>query len=208
MSKIQNVEMTDKEVKDMILLNMTKMFIERGTFKKENIDKIHDKLRNNLDDNLTVYIDCDNGVKMGIILIMSKLTSVNKNNVLKEFVSQDDNIKKIVILKKTDSTKKLFNDLFNNYKSSEVFMDYEFLQNLIDHAYVPEHALLTGSDRDDFLKIHQEKSLKTIFATDRVARYYGMKHGDICKIRRVSPTSGYMIDYKKIVSGKVDDIFF
>jgi DNA-directed RNA polymerase I, II, and III subunit RPABC1 len=216
MSQIINVEYNDKEIKNIILLNLTKLFANRGLIKKEKIESVHNKLVSSIDDNLTFLLETENKKKIGIILVWSKITSVAKNNILKDFLSQDETIKKFVVIKKTESTKKLFTDIYNNYSNVDIFMDYEMMTTIVEHNIVPQHILLSDEERnkllevnkDNGIKIYDKKLLKEIKTSDIIARYYGMKEGDICKIIRPSMSSGYIVDYKKITLGNIDQIFF
>jgi len=214
MSQIINVEYNDKEIKEIILLNFLKLCGNRNLIKNENINTIHNKLISSMNDNMTFLIEGENKKKIGLIMIWSKLTSVVKNIVLKDFLNQDDSIKKFVVLRKTESTKKLFTDIYNNYKGVDVFIDFELMINVVDHDCVPKHILLSDEDKKnlfenkDGIVIYDKKTLKEIKTTDMIARYYGMKEGDICKIIKPSTSSGYVVDYKKITNGNLDMIFF
>ena len=86
------------------------------------------------------------------------------------------------------------------YKNVQIFRLSELLFNPTKHALVPKHTLLnneeakdiclfTKSDRKDFPKINKD---------DPIAKYYGMKPGDICRIERNSETSGISYFYRHV----------
>jgi DNA-directed RNA polymerase I, II, and III subunit RPABC1 len=80
----------------------------------------------------------------------------------------------------------------------EHFRDAELLVDVTEHRLVPAHALLSPEDRQALLdryKLRAEQ-LPRIQKTDPVARYYGLKVGDIVKIVRPSETAGRYVTYR------------
>ena len=80
----------------------------------------------------------------------------------------------------------------------EPFRDAELLVDVTEHRLVPAHALLSPEDRQALLdryKLRAEQ-LPRIQRTDPVARYYGLKVGDVVKIVRPSETAGRYVTYR------------
>ena len=80
----------------------------------------------------------------------------------------------------------------------EHFRDAELLVDVTEHRLVPAHALLSPEDRQALLdryKLRAEQ-LPRIERTDPVARYYGLKVGDVVKIVRPSETAGRYVTYR------------
>ena len=80
----------------------------------------------------------------------------------------------------------------------EHFRDAELLVDVTEHRLVPAHALLSPEDRQALLdryKLRAEQ-LPRIQRTDPVARYYGLKVGDVVKIVRLSETAGRYVTYR------------
>ena len=80
----------------------------------------------------------------------------------------------------------------------EHFRDAELLVDVTEHRLVPAHALLSPEDRQALLdryKLRAEQ-LTRIQRTDPVARYYGLKVGDVVKIVRPSETAGRYVTYR------------
>ena len=78
------------------------------------------------------------------------------------------------------------------------FRDAELLVDVTEHRLVPAHALLSPEDRQALLdryKLRAEQ-LPRIQRTDPVARYYGLKVGDVVKIVRPSETAGRYVTYR------------
>ena len=80
----------------------------------------------------------------------------------------------------------------------EHFRDAELLVDVTEHRLVPAHALLSPEDRQALLdryKLRAEQ-LPRIQRTDPVARYYGLKVGEVIKIVRPSETAGRYVTYR------------
>ena len=80
----------------------------------------------------------------------------------------------------------------------EHFRDAELLVDVTEHRLVPAHALLSPEDRQALLdryKLRAEQ-LPRIQRTDPVARYYGLKVGDVVKIVRPPETAGRYVTYR------------
>ena len=82
----------------------------------------------------------------------------------------------------------------------QVFVIPELLFNITRHRLVPKHEVV--ADPDEISQVIKRYNVRTrtqlpiILRTDPVARYFGLKPGQLMRITRISPSSGLYTMYR------------
>ena len=180
--------------------------------KEENVDKYVKKLISDENDDMEYIINLDfesnynttiKNKKVFIKMIDYKISSVNKNSPIGEFLSKyHDEYKYIIVENINQKSEKII----SHYKTAcEIFKTAELKINIVDHILVPKHIVLTQEESKFVLETYnaKKKDMPLISSTDPIARYYNMKADDICKIERPSIMTCITPFYRIVVKSKV-----
>ncbi|XP_033637118.1 DNA-directed RNA polymerases I, II, and III subunit RPABC1 [Asterias rubens] len=116
---------------------------------------------------------------------------------------QEENISRAIIIVQmgmTPSAKQSLGDMAQCKYVLEQFLEAELLINITEHEFVPEHVVMTSEEKAELLSRYKlkEHQLPRIQQGDPVARYFGLKRGQVVKIIRPSETAGRYISYRLV----------
>ena len=107
----------------------------------------------------------------------------------------------VIIIVQEKPTPQIAKELLNDeFKFYEIFLTKNLMFNITHHEIVPRHILLSEEESKKVLDEFQatKSQLPKLLSSDPVAKYYGMKAGDICKIIRHSPMTGESFYYRMV----------
>ena len=83
----------------------------------------------------------------------------------------------------------------------ECFTEEELMYNVTKHEMVPPHTIMNPEQVAQILKRYRitEKQLPKIDRHDAVARFMGLRVGDIVQIIRPSETAGRYVTYRLVM---------
>lgn len=96
--------------------------------------------------------------------------------------------------KNVNSYEKLIRDIGCNM----IMDESELLIHLTDHVLVPKHIRLSDIERDEIMKAYMmtKEQCPKVYVNDPVARWFGLDIGEMCRIIRPSPVSGFSPYYR------------
>jgi DNA-directed RNA polymerase I, II, and III subunit RPABC1 len=197
----------DKEDLYKVRQTILEMVDDRGYYVNENEKITFEQFTVKYDNkNIDILIDDVNKKQKIYIHFHNENKNFSKNdlkNIIQKLISiyNDENILLILLLKEKENstvTKELSKDI---YKNVEIFFKKNMIFNITKHIYVPKHIILNNEEEVELLeKYNTTKSkLPKILKTDPIAKYYGMKSDQICKIIRKSPEVGESVYYRRVI---------
>lgn len=149
---------------------------------------------NDDENNKKIYIHFHNEVKN---FSKSDLKSLTQK-IIEQYEDQDINL--ILLLREKENSavsKELSKEA---YKNVEIFLKKNMIFNITHHVLVPKHTLLTKEEESELLEKYNTTrgKLPKLSKSDPIAKYYGMKSDQICKILRKSPEVGEYVYYRLV----------
>ncbi|KAI9513002.1 DNA-directed RNA polymerase RPB5 subunit [Russula earlei] len=115
-------------------------------------------------------------------------------------ILEEKNIAKGIIIfpgTMTSSARKVISAMQARFRLEE-FAEADLLVNITHHKLVPRHEILDSEQKRLLLERYRlkETQLPRIQLADPIARYYGLRRGQVVKITRPSETSGRYASYR------------
>lgn len=176
--------MVSREMKDMTPTDFTNRFGEYPS--REGLTILVEKADNETDQ-LFVFFPEDEKVGVKPIKILTDRM-------------KDESVSSAILVLRGDITpfaKQAVLEMSDSFRI-EHFKEAELLVDITQHTLVPEHRVLGQNEKQELLKRYRlrDTQLPRIQPNDPVARYYGMKRGQVVKIIRPSETAGRYITYR------------
>ncbi|KZT73097.1 RPB5 subunit of DNA-directed RNA polymerase [Daedalea quercina L-15889] len=150
---------------------------------------------------LNFFTNHKNNPMTQIFVYFSEEKSVGVKTMRKMLgILEEKNIQQGIIVfpgNMTPSARKVILAMTAQYKLEE-FSESDLLVNITHHTLVPKHEVLTPEEKKELLETYRlkETQLPRIQLADPVARYYGLKRGNVVKITRPSETAGRYASYR------------
>lgn len=158
-----------------------------------SVERIHSMMSRST----TLLIDIDTDLR-----IVFALTPKFKLADMKKHLEEDD-FKQIILVTRDKITSINVKAIDALKRNIQVFEMKDLMFNISHHQLVPKHELISAAEHEEFIQqlvaAHSLKSrtqFPIILRTDPMAKYLDAKTGDIIKITRFSPTSGYHEVYR------------
>lgn len=124
------------------------------------------------------------------------------DNMIDDYVKSGDTI--IFVVKDKINNIEIFDTFLNTYLENDnitvqIFWIDTLLINITKHELVPPMRILNEEEKEDIFNkanISNYNQFPVILKTDPVAKFYGMKRGQLAEITRPSPTGGIYKNYR------------
>ncbi|KAL0709776.1 hypothetical protein Bca4012_016754 [Brassica carinata] len=178
-------------VTDSELETTQEQFIDKYGESMERKDLVTIKTKKN-DDSDKIFVFFLQEVKMNEI--KDCFTRMKSHNVFRAILVVRKDMNRFGLSAVTEANSKRIHYV-------ESFKETELLMNVKEHAFVPEHIALTTEEKEALLEKYtvKENQLPRIQYTDPIAKYYGLKRGEVVKIIRKSETSGRYVTYRYVI---------
>mmetsp|Transcript_167 Transcript_167/g.372 ORF Transcript_167/g.372 Transcript_167/m.372 type:complete len:231 (+) Transcript_167:140-832(+) len=152
-------------------------------------------------ENMTILVEKadDETNQLFVFFPEDEKVGVKPIQVYTERMKKDNVANAIMILRVniTPFAKQALQEVSDQFRI-EHFKEAELLVDITRHQLVPEHQVLTPNEKSALLKRYRLKDnqLPRIQPNDPIARYYGMRRGNVVKIIRPSETAGRYVTYR------------
>jgi DNA-directed RNA polymerase subunit H (RpoH/RPB5) len=199
MSELSNIELNYKEIIEIVITNISKMFVRRMYI--DDMDKLIPVIIKEINTNKSYNFSIGDK-KVSINIMNQELKNISKGSPVDDYLGKNTDHHKFLLVKYF--SKKTYKQVNEDYLNAEVFNIHEFLEDIPSKLFIPEHTLIIGEKREELLETFSLKEFGRIYSTDMMVRYYGAKLNDIFRISRPNINSGMSIYYRIVVPGSLE----
>ena len=176
--------MVPKDLRDLTPLDFKEKFGEHPS--RENLTILVEKADEDTNQLFVFFPEDD---RLGVKPIKTYLDRMKAENVLNAIIILRSDI--------TPYAKQALQEMSDQFRI-EHFREAELLVDITKHQLVPIHQVLTPNEKSALLKRYRlkENQLPRIQPNDPIARFYGMRRGQVVKIIRPSETAGRYVTYR------------
>ena len=121
-----------KEITEIVIINLLRMLFDRKLI--NDIEKERIKI-GNIENKITFEILLNDDIKYSIYMINGELSSIVKSSSLDNYLSNNVNIHKIIIVQII--TKKACNQLNTEYRNTEFIFEHELMEHIPSKVFIP-----------------------------------------------------------------------
>lgn len=138
----------------------------------------------------SIYVEFNGDQNLGIKPVKTFVHEVGSRNCYAGIL--------ITMVPPTSAGLKICAGMDPKQHSIEIFQESELVVNITKHELVPKHVLLSYEEKRVLLERYRlkESQLPRIQRSDPVAKYLGLKRGQVVKIIRKSETAGRYASYR------------
>jgi DNA-directed RNA polymerase subunit H (RpoH/RPB5) len=196
----KSVILSSNEIIQKITKNATLMLLRRKSIDKTMFDKIN---KTNISNTIIKFKGNEN-MKYSIYIVNSTLNSIVNKSPLDEYLSDNLDERKILIIK--NPAKRALKQLYK-YENCEFFFVREMLEDFPSKFFIPQHILLNDDEKELLSERLEVKNFSRIRQYDPMVRYYNGKINDVFKIIRMNPTTMEEVAYRIVIKDTIDTMF-
>lgn len=138
-----------------------------------------------------LYVFFPDDPKVGVKTIVAYIKKMEEEEITRAII--------VVSTGMSPSAKKAIADMQPKY-TFEPFLDSELMVNITNHFLVPKHQLLNMDEKHELMARYKlkENQLPRIRIDDPIARYFGLRRGQVVRIIRTSETAGRYVTYRLV----------
>ena len=200
------LEYSNEERRNIVLTNIMKMLINRKLLNNDlsQIEPQIKKWGNPIDGVYKIELDATKDIATTappsyiIKILNQKISAINKTSGIIEHLTKYKKTPNLIVVLEINNKSLVY--INKNFPNTEIFLEHDFMFNIVDNVLVPHHEVLSKEESEQVMLDYEAKKhhFPKIYVTDKIARYYNMQIGQICKILRPSETSGLVAFYRLV----------